>query len=82
MTSAARERAVREILAEITHSEDSLRETTDTSLDALGIDSAGMIELLFALEDRFSIEIGEDEVAPENFESISSLMALLARKCP
>ena len=41
-----------------------------------------MIELVYALENRFAIEIGDDEVAPENFSSIESLTALVARKCP
>ena len=41
-----------------------------------------MIELVYALENRFAIEIGDDEVAPENFTSIGSLAALVARKCP
>jgi acyl carrier protein len=52
------------------------------TLEAIGVDSAAMIELLFALEDRFSIQIGEHEIAPENFASIETLTALVARKCP
>jgi acyl carrier protein len=51
------------------------------SLETIGVDSVGMIELVFALEERFSIHILEDEVAPENFTSIESLMSLVTRKC-
>ena len=61
---------------------DCLQHPSDAPLDATGIDSVGMIELVYALENRFAIEIGDDEVAPENFTSIESLAALVARKCP
>lgn len=77
-----RERAVREILSEITLSQDCLVVPREMTLEAIGVDSAGMIELLYALEDRFAIRIDESEVAPENFESIETLTALVARKCP
>jgi acyl carrier protein len=40
-----------------------------------------MIELVYGLEDRFSITIGDDEVLPENFASIAALTALVERKC-
>ena len=40
-----------------------------------------MIELIYALENRFAIRIGDDEVAPENFASIGAVAALVARKC-
>ena len=76
------ERAVREILTDITMNEGCLEHPSDAPLDATGIDSVGMIELVYALENRFAIEIGDDEVAPENFSSIESLTALVARKCP
>jgi acyl carrier protein len=42
--------------------------------------SVAMIELVYAVEDRFSIHIADDEVAPENFGSIGSVVALVARK--
>jgi acyl carrier protein len=75
------DRAVREILSELTLSDDCLVQSSDASLDTIGIDSVRMIELVYALEDRFSIEIGDDEVGPENFSSIGSLTALVTRKC-
>jgi acyl carrier protein len=81
MTPAATERAVREILQEITLSGECLRAPSEMDLEAIGVDSVAMIELVFALEDRFAIQIHEDEVAPENFSSIESLTSLVARKC-
>ena len=82
MSPAAQERAIREVLSAITLSDECLVVPRDITLEALGVDSAAMIELLYALEDRFSIQIGEDEVAPEYFASIDTLTALVARKCP
>lgn len=76
------ERSVRELLSEITLNDDCLHHSSDAPLETIGIDSVGMIELVYALENRFSIQIGDDEVAPENFASIGSLTALVARKCP
>ena len=75
------ERSVRELLSEITLNEDCLHHSSDAPLETMGIDSVGMIELVYALENRFSIQIRDDEVAPENFASIESLAALVARKC-
>ena len=75
------ERAVREILAGITLNDRCLQHASDAPLEGIGIDSVGMIELVYKLESRFSIEIRDDEVAPENFTSIGSLTALVARKC-
>jgi acyl carrier protein len=45
------------------------------------VNSVAMIELVYALEDRFDIRIGDAEVAPENFASIGTLTTLVARKC-
>jgi acyl carrier protein len=81
MTPAATEQAVREILRGITLRGDCLEAPREMSLETIGVDSVGMIELVFALEERFSIQILEDEVAPENFTSIESLMSLVTRKC-
>jgi acyl carrier protein len=80
--SPAQERAVREVLSAITLRDECLLVPREMTLEAIGVDSAAMIELLFALEDRFSIQIGEHEIAPENFASIETLTALVARKCP
>ena len=75
------ERAVREILTDITLNDGCLQHASDAPLEATGIDSVGMIELVYALENRFAIEIDDDEVAPQNFASIGSLAALVNRKC-
>ena len=75
------ERTIREILSVIARTDGCLHSPIDTSLEALGVDSVGMIELVYILEDRFSIEIADEEVVPDNFESIRAITALVERKC-
>ena len=60
----------------------SLTGAGDAPLETMGMTSVAMIELVYAVEDRFSITIADDEVAPDNFASIGSLVKLVTRKCP
>jgi acyl carrier protein len=82
VTQIVADRAVRELLAELTLNEACLTSASDASLEAIGMTSVAMIEFVYAVEDRFSIHIADEEVAPENFASIGSVVALVARKCP
>jgi acyl carrier protein len=82
MTLAVADRAVRELLAELTLNEGCLTSASDAPLETVGMTSVVMIELVYAVEDRFAIQIDDGEVAPENFASIGSVAALVARKCP
>jgi acyl carrier protein len=53
----------------------------DDDLLASGIiDSLGVTELVTFLEGRFKTTIDPEEVVPENFRSVSSIEAFLARK--
>jgi acyl carrier protein len=82
MTHAVADGLVRELLAELTLNPDCLTSASDATLESIGMTSVTMIELVYAMEDRFSVRIADDEVAPENFRSIGSVAALVARKCP
>jgi acyl carrier protein len=44
------------------------------------IDSTGVLELVSYLEETYRIEIGEDELNPENLDSINRVAAYLAKK--
>jgi acyl carrier protein len=44
------------------------------------IDSTGVIELVTFLQDRFVITVQDDEINPENLESIQTVVAYVARK--
>lgn len=44
------------------------------------IDSTGVIELVSFLEEQYGITIHDEEVIPENLDSITNLKRFLARK--
>ncbi len=53
----------------------------DSSFLEYGVlDSMGIMELLTFIEDRFSIEILDSEVIPENMDSINSVSRMIIRK--
>ena len=53
----------------------------DTSLLSSGIvDSTGLIEIISFLEDTFNIKINDDELLPENLDSLNKIDAFLAEK--
>ena len=51
----------------------------DSSLDSLGIDSLGLIESIFAIEETFEIQIPFNANDPQNSEfDISSVATIIA----
>jgi acyl carrier protein len=44
------------------------------------IDSTGMLELVNFLETRYAIEVADEDLIPENLDSIASLVDFLERK--
>jgi len=49
-------------------------------LDAGIIDSTGVLELVSYLEDTWGIAVADEEMLPENFDSIRGIVAYLQRK--
>ena len=61
--------------------EDSTSLAADASLLEAGIiDSTGVLELVSFLESRFGIAVTDDEMLPENLDSIRALCAYVQRK--
>jgi acyl carrier protein len=60
-------------------SEDGLKDDT-SFLDEGIIDSTGILELVTFLEEEFSITIEDEELVPENLDSINNVTAFLERK--
>ncbi|HOO71608.1 MAG TPA: acyl carrier protein [Spirochaetota bacterium] len=53
----------------------------DKSLIESGVmDSTGVLELVMFLEERFSIQIDDEELVPENLDTINNLVAFLKKK--
>ncbi len=73
--NATIENVVREFLAEnfpLSGASDEL--SRDESLIEAGvIDSTGVLELIGFIEERYEIEIADEEVLPENLDSIGNI---------
>jgi len=55
--------------------------TPNTSLlDSGIIDSTGILELVLFLEEQFLIKIEDEEIIPENLDSINNLISFLEKK--
>jgi acyl carrier protein len=52
----------------------------ESLLDSGILDSASILELVSFLESRFGIVIPDDELLPENFETINAIVALVEEK--
>jgi acyl carrier protein len=60
---------------------DQERITKDTSFIESGIvDSTGIVELMAFLEETYGIIIEDEEVVPENFDSLTRVVAFIGRK--
>jgi acyl carrier protein len=44
------------------------------------VDSHGVMELVGFLEQRYGITVGDEDLSPENFESVASIEAFVQRK--
>ena len=49
-------------------------------LDSGLIDSVGIFKLVEFIEESFGIKIEDEEIVPENFETINSLVAFITSK--
>lgn len=52
----------------------------DSLLEAGIIDSTGILELINHLEEQYGIKVNDDELLPENLDTIASIVAYLAKK--
>lgn len=58
---------------------DTLREDT-SFLESGIIDSTGILELIFFLEETFDVKIEDDELVPENMDSLKNISRFMERK--
>lgn len=52
----------------------------DSFMDTGIIDSTGILELVAFIQDEFKIEVRDDELVPDNFDSIAKLSGYISRK--
>ena len=53
---------------------------TDSFLEHHVLDSTGFLELIGFLEERYGIRVADDEMVPENLDTLDSIVQYLARK--
>lgn len=55
--------------------------TDDTSLErAHVVDSAGVLEIMLFIEEKFGFEVDTEDALPENFDTIRNIAAYVERK--
>ena len=52
----------------------------ESLIDSGIIDSTGILELVMFLEEKYSISIEDEELIPENLDTVKNLVAFLERK--
>ncbi|MFN8222124.1 MAG: acyl carrier protein [Gaiellales bacterium] len=54
--------------------------SSDSLIGVGAIDSTGVLELIEFLEERYEIRISDDEVLPENLDSIDAIVRFVTEK--
>lgn len=62
--------------------DDTALENEQSLLDTGVIDSTGVLELIQYLEETFGIAVDDEDLIPENLDSVDNLVAFVARKQP
>lgn len=52
----------------------------DSFLDKGIIDSTGILEVIMFLEEEFGLSVDDDEMIPENLDSVSNIVKFIKRK--
>lgn len=60
--------------------DESALSNDDSFLDMGILDSTGMLEVIYFLEDDFSVKIEDDEMVPENLDSVNNIVKFLGKK--
>jgi len=69
------------ILENLLFTDDSSAINDDESLLDKGIiDSTGIMEVIMFIEERFGIQVQDEEMIPENLDSVNNIAAFVARK--
>ena len=60
--------------------DDSVLDNEDSFLEKGIIDSTGILELIQFIEETYDIRIDDEELVPENFDSLKNIVQYLERK--
>lgn len=71
----------RELRRFVNYAFDAAELPDDASLsDSGAMDSVGVLEVIHFVEERFGISVGDQEIIPENFDSIQRISAYVGQK--
>ena len=59
---------------------DTLIEDDDSFMESGILDSTGILELITFIEDRYDIKLDDDEILPENLDSLNNLETFIKKK--
>jgi len=60
--------------------DDSQLSSSDSFLDKGILDSTGILEVIYFIEDEYGIKVEDDEMIPENLDSVESLVVFVKHK--
>jgi len=80
VTMTVRDRVVKLLHVNFPSLREAGLEDGDSFLERGVIDSIGMMELVGLLDSTFGIRVSDDELMPENLDSIASICSFLQRK--
>jgi acyl carrier protein len=81
MTSSLHEQIRDFILENYLFTRDPLAVGFDDSLTARGItDSSRMLELVLFVEDKLGVKVRDEEIVPENFDSINRIASFVSAR--
>ena len=80
MERAAIERDVRSFLVDEFFRDSTEELSGDGSLLGTVIDSTGILVLVTYLQERFAIVVEDEDVVPDNLDSVKNVVAYVARK--
>lgn len=60
--------------------DDSQLKDDESLLDRGIIDSTGVLELVWFLDETFGVKVADEELLPENLDSVNRIVAFIERK--
>jgi len=60
--------------------DESQLSSSDSFLQKGIIDSTGILEVIFFIQDEFAVEVADSEMIPENLDSVNNIVSFIEKK--
>ncbi len=60
--------------------EQSALQSSDSFLEKGILDSTGILEVIYFIEEEFGMSVDDEEMIPENLDSVDNIVAFIGRK--